>query len=123
MGAVVGAAESMIQTALVGEAVDNGPALIFIADETMRYVAVNAFACKTLGYTREELLSRRVDEIAREPEAPTHFDEMLVRGFRQGRTILTRKDGTTVELLYRASKTQVAGMAFFVSVGFAADES
>ena len=123
MGAAVGDAESIIQTALLGEAIDNGPALVFIADETMRYVAVNAHACRTLGYTRAELLSRRVDDVAREPETPTQFDEMLARGFRQGTAILTRKDGSTVEMLYRATKTQVAGMTFFVSVGFAADEA
>jgi PAS domain S-box-containing protein len=123
MGALMGDAETLIQTALLGEAVDGGPALIFIADEEMRYVAVNEFACRALGYTREELLAKRVDEVAREPEAPTQFDEMLARGFRHGTAILTRKDGTTLEFLYRASKTRVAGMGFFVSVGFAADEA
>jgi PAS domain S-box-containing protein len=117
----MGDAETWIQTALLGEAVDAGPALIFIADEEMRYVAVNECACKALGYTREELLAKRVDEIAREPEAPTQYDEMLVRGFRHGTATLTRKDGTRLDILYRASKTQVAGMVFFVSVGFAAD--
>ena len=115
------AAEALIQTALLGEAIDDGPALIFIADDEMRYVAVNECACRTLGYTREELLALRVDEVAREPEAPTQFDEMLTRGFRHGTSVLTRKDRTTVHFLYRASKTQLAGMNFFVSVGFPAD--
>jgi PAS domain S-box-containing protein len=115
------AAEVLIQTALLGEATDGGPALIFIADDEMRYVAVNECACRTLGYTRDELLALRVDEVAREPDAPTQYDEMLVRGFRHGTSVLTRKDGTTVEFLYRASKTQIAGMSFFVSIGFAAD--
>jgi len=50
------AAEVLIQTALLGEAVEAGPALIFVADEQMRYIAVNQFACSALGYTREELL-------------------------------------------------------------------
>jgi PAS domain S-box-containing protein len=110
----------LIQTALVGEAVDAGPALIFIADETMRYVAVNEFACSALGYTREELLALPVSEVAREPQAPMEFDEMLARGFRHGTALLTRRDGTTVDYLYRAQKTQAAGMTFFVSVGFLA---
>ena len=121
MGGPVAAAEVLIQTALLGEATDEGPALIFIADDEMRYVAVNECACRTLGYTRDELLALRVDEVAREPEAPTQFDEMLARGFRHGTSVLTRKDGTTVDFLYRASKTQLAGMNFFVSVGFVAD--
>jgi PAS domain S-box-containing protein len=121
MSAPVTAAEALIQTALLGEATDEGPALIFIADDEMRYIAVNQCACRTLGYTRDELLAMRVDEVAREPEAPTQFDEMLARGFRHGTSVLTRKDGTTVDFLYRASKTQLAGMNFFVSVGFVAE--
>jgi PAS domain S-box-containing protein len=121
MGCPVTAAEVLIQTALLGEATDDGPALIFIADDEMRYVAVNEYACRTLGYTRDELLTLRVDQIAREPDAPTQFDEMLARGFRHGTSVLTRKDGTTVDFLYRASKTQLAGMNFFVSVGFVVD--
>jgi PAS domain S-box-containing protein len=122
MSAQVTAAEALIQTALLGEAIDDGPALIFIADDEMRYIAVNQCACRTLGYTRDELLALRVDEVAREPDAPTEYDEMLVRGFRHGTTVLTRKDSTTVDFLYRASKTELAGMSFFVSIGFVAED-
>jgi PAS domain-containing protein len=122
MSAQVTAAEALIQTALLGEAIDDGPALIFIADDEMRYIAVNQCACRTLGYTRDELLALRVDEVAREPDTPTQYDEMLVRGFRHGTTVLTRKDRTTVAFLYRASKTELAGMTFFVSIGFVAED-
>jgi PAS domain S-box-containing protein len=122
MSAQVTAAEALIQTALLGEAIDDGPALIFIADDEMRYIAVNQCACRLLGYTRDELLALRVDEVAREPDATTEYDEMLVRGFRHGTTVLTRKDGMTVDFFYRASKTELAGMTFFVSIGFAAED-
>ena len=122
MIAQVTAAETLIQTALLGEAIDDGPALIFIADDEMRYIAVNQCACRTLGYSRDELLALRVDEVAREPHAPTEYDEMLVRGFRHGTTVLTRKDRATVDFLYRASKTELAGMTFFVSIGFVAED-
>jgi PAS domain S-box-containing protein len=113
--------ELLIQTALLGEAVDSGPALVFVADETMRYIAVNQAACKALGYTREELLQLHVPDIARETEAPTQYDELLVRGFRHGTAILTRKDGSTVDFLYRAEQTTVASMPLYVSVGFVYD--
>ena len=112
------AAEALIQTALLGEAVDSGPALVFVADEDMRYIAVNEFACKALGYTREELLDLRVPEVAREAVAPAEYDELLVRGFRYGTSTLTCKGGSTVEFDYRATKTKVAGLQLFVSVGF-----
>jgi PAS domain S-box-containing protein len=115
------AAEALIQTALLGEAIESGPALVFVADEEMRYIAVNQYACDALGYSRDELLGLQVTDVAQGADAPTEYDEMLVRGIRHGTALLTRKDGTTVELLYRAASTTVAGLAFFVSIGFLAD--
>jgi PAS domain S-box-containing protein len=115
------AAEVLIQTALLGEALDTGPALVFVADEDMNYIAVNESACRELGYTRDELLKLRVTEVARETEAPSQYDELLARGFRHGTAVLTRRDGTTVEFAYRATQTTVAGLTLFVSVGFVRD--
>ena len=115
------AAEVLIQTALLGEAVEAGPALVFVADEQMRYIAVNQFACEALGYSREELLAMHVPDVAREPGAPAEYDEMLARGIRDGTALLTRKDGSKVEFFYRAAKTKVAGLSFFVSIGFLGD--
>jgi PAS domain S-box-containing protein len=115
------AAEVLIQTALLGEAVEAGPALVFVADEEMRYIAVNQFACQALGYTREEFLGLYVPEVAREPGASAEYDELLARGVRHGTAALTRKDGSTVDFFYRAAKTKVAGLSFFVSVGFLGD--
>ena len=115
------AAEVLIQTALLGEAVEAGPALVFVADEQMRYIAVNQFACEALGYTRDELLNLHVPDVAQAPGAATEYDELLARGIRHGTTVLTRKDGSTVEFFYRATKTKVAGLSFFVSIGFLGD--
>jgi PAS domain S-box-containing protein len=114
-------AEDLIQTALLGEAVDDGPALVFVADDSMRYVAVNETACKVLGYSRDELLALAVHEVACEPDASTEYDQMLSRGFRHGTAMLTAKDGSQVTFAYRAAQTTVAGLTFFVSVGFVAD--
>ena len=50
------AAEPLIQASLLGEAVDSGPVAVFVADEQMRYVAVNEYAASLLGYSRAELL-------------------------------------------------------------------
>jgi len=116
----MGAAEALIQTALVGEAVDAGPALVFVADEEMRYVAVNRCAAETLGYTREELLQLRVTDVARETGSPAEYDELLARGSRTGVAILTTKDGRELTFEYRATQTKVAGLDMFVSVGFIA---
>ena len=69
-----GAAETLIQTSLIGEALDHGPVLLFLADEDMRYVAVNALACELLGYTRAELLGLRVADVCRDEEAPEEYE-------------------------------------------------
>jgi PAS domain S-box-containing protein len=115
----MGVSEPLIQTSLLGEAVENGPAVVFVADEHGKYVAVNQAACLMLGYTREELLRKRVGEVARYAEAGEEWGEMRRAGTRVGQASLTRKDGTTVELRYVAGATIVAGMPVFVSVGAA----
>jgi PAS domain S-box-containing protein len=118
----MGVAEALIQTALVGEAVDAGPALIFVADEEMKYVATNRHACEVLGYTRDELLKLRVTDVAREPTSPSEYDQMLSRGWRDGVAQLTCKDGATLQFAYRAAQTSVAGLRLWVSIGFLLDE-
>jgi PAS domain S-box-containing protein len=114
----MGSAEALIQTALLGEAVDPGPALIFVADEEMRYIAVNRCACEALGYTRDELLGLSVTDVARESSSPAEYDQMLALGYRDGHALLTCKDGSSLPFAYRASETKVAGLTLFVSVGF-----
>ena len=112
------AAEPLIQASLLGEAVDSGPVAIFVADEQMRYVAVNAYAAELLGYTRAELLALRVTDVARAPEATAHFDEVIAHRQRDGIAVMTRRDGTVFQLGYRARETTVAGMPLYVSVGW-----
>jgi PAS domain S-box-containing protein len=113
----VSVAEPLIQATLIGEAVDNGPAAIFVADENTRYVAVNAFACELLGYTREELLELSVHEIAPSDPVADSFEQLGRSGALRGHSILRRKDGGDVAIEWAASRTTVAGMEFFVSVG------
>ena len=58
-----------MQQGLLYEAWDQAPALVFVADENMHYIAVNRTACETLGYTRDELVSLSVTDIAVAPDA------------------------------------------------------
>jgi PAS domain S-box-containing protein len=109
-------AEPLIQATLIGEAVDNGPAAIFVADENARYVAVNAFACELLGYTREELLELSVHEVAPGAAVIPSFQELGRSGRLSGTTALRHKDGSDITIEWHASRTTVAGMEFFVSV-------
>ena len=107
-------ANPLIQATLLGEAVENGPVAVFVADENRRYVAVNQAACALVGYDREDLLKKHVDDIVTDTGP---WDEMREQGTLAGTATLTRKDGSTVEFAYVAGSTVVAGMPVFVSVG------
>jgi hypothetical protein len=58
-----------------------------------------------------------VTDVARYDEAEVEYHEMRATGTAAGTTVLTRKDGSTVEFTYFAGETEVAGMNVYVSVG------
>ena len=107
-------ANPLIQATLLGEAVENGPVAVFVADENRRYVAVNQAACALVGYSREELLALHVDDIV---EDVGKWDDMRRDGTVTGVAELTRKDGSKTHFHYVAGATVVAGMPVYVSVG------
>jgi PAS domain S-box-containing protein len=109
-------AEPLVQASLVGEAIDRGPVAVFVSDDEMGFVAVNAFACEVLGYTREELLELRVTDVARGPETPLDCERMVAERSRSGSTTLSRKDGSEVDVAYHSRETTIAGMTFYVAV-------
>jgi PAS domain S-box-containing protein len=108
--------ETLIQVSLLGEAIDHGPVGVLVADENMRYIAANQYACDLLGYSRAELLALRVTDVAPSPQSPDEYSKMIKRGFLTGTTVLTRADGESVSAHYVASRTTVAGMELYVSV-------
>ena len=110
----MGVSEPLIQASLLGEAVEHGPAAVFVADEEGRYVAVNQAACALLGYSREELLSLHVTDLV---EDTSKWEEMRQSGRVSGRSSLICKDGTLAEFTYVAGATVVAGMPVYVAVG------
>ena len=113
----MGVSEPLIQTSLLGEAIENGPVAVLVADEHGRYVAVNQAACRLFGYSREELLTMSATDIARYDEAPAEWAEMEMNGTLTGVSTVTRKDGSTFPFAYVAGATIVAGMPVFVSLG------
>jgi PAS domain S-box-containing protein len=111
-----GVAHDLIQQNLLGDAIDDGPVAIFVADENHRYLAVNVYACELLGYAREELLELRVTDVAVNAGAADDYDEMMRTGSHVGLTILRRKDGVELPMNFRASQATVGGMAVYVGV-------
>jgi PAS domain S-box-containing protein len=110
------AAHDLIQQNLLGDAIDPGPVAVFVADEHHRYLAVNAYACELLGYTREELLELRVTDVAVNTGAAQDYEQMMRHGSHRGLTILRRKDGRELAMNFRARETSVGGMPVYVGV-------
>ena len=110
-------ADDDLQRTLLGDAIDEAPVLMFVADEEARYIAVNRHACEVLGYSREELLGMTVSEIAVDPEAPALYEAMVEEGGATGLTPLRCKDGRILSLRYRVSPVTIAGLQFWASIG------
>jgi PAS domain S-box-containing protein len=119
----VSVAEPLVQASLLGEAIDRAPDAVFVADESMRYLAVNRAACTLLGYTREELLSLRMPDVATYPEALEDYDQMIARRSKIGTVVLQRKDGEQIAAAYRAHETKVAGMTVYVAILWPAEKT
>jgi PAS domain S-box-containing protein len=114
----VSVSEPLVQSVLLGDAVEHAPVAILVADDEMRYVAVNQYACDLLGYSREQLLEKRIPDIARYPEAPDEFREMMAKGGLEGVSTVVRADGSELKLRYRAKETTMAGLTYYVSVAW-----
>jgi PAS domain S-box-containing protein len=111
-------ADPRVQQSLLADVLDRAPVLVFVADEEMRYVAVNQTVCDALGYTRGELLRLRVSDVAVTPDAPELYKEMLRTRSQEGMTAIRTKDGRLLQFFYNARETKVAGLRYYVSVGF-----
>lgn len=108
-------ASSLLQETLLGEALENLDAAVFLADERGRYVAVNRYACELTGYQRDELLGLTVLDITADA---SDFERMLAGEKREGTVLLKRKDGKLVECAWRAGETSIAGMTFYVGLNW-----
>jgi PAS domain S-box-containing protein len=105
------------QRTLVGEAIDEAPVLVFVADEDGRYIAVNRQSCEVLGYSRRQLLRMTVPEVAVAPEAADLYAAMLERGHLEGMTPVRCSDGRLVPLRFWAKAVSIGGLEFWLSVG------
>jgi PAS domain S-box-containing protein len=119
----VSVAEPLVQAGLLGEAIDRAPDAVLVADESMRYLAVNQAACRLLGYTREELLKMRMTDVATHPGVAEEYDEMMAHRSKTGTTVLRHKDGTEIAAAYRAHETKLAGMTVYVAILWRDDEA
>ena len=73
-------------------------------DSSRRYIAVNDAACQLLGYTREELLSKTIDEISYPSGAHVRpmFTKFLEDGSMNGIFALRRKTGEAIMVRFES---------------------
>ena len=84
----------------------------FVSEQNGRLVDVNAKACASLGYTREELLTMEMADInvGLTPNMLAEtWDKLTQSGPQQGSRIQRRKDGTTFPVEVRVSRIEFGG--------------
>lgn len=114
-------ARALIDTVLVGEALEHGPVAVFVFDDEGRYLAVNGMACRLLGYQRDDLLARRIGELSVQTasEAVQSYLAAMEAG-TEATTEVRHADGSILRLHFRAAAARVAGMPVFVGVAWPA---
>ena len=81
------------------------PPAIVEVDADRRYVAVNDSACQLLGYSREEFLQMRIDDLAVPSGAhvPSMYQNYVEAGAMEGIFAVKRKRGDAILIRFNAS--------------------
>ena len=113
----------MVQSTLLGELLENAQIAAIAVDDAGRYVAVNQFACDLVGYSREELLGRRVGELNPQTDLPEHVEEVQAGERQEGELLIHRKDGRSLRVAYRTARSTLARMPFTVAFFWAVPDA
>jgi len=79
-----------------------GQRYVVFVDGSRRYTDCTDGVCELLGYSRDEVLQKKIDEISYQPNVTGLFAEYLRTGTQEGDYILQHKDRTPVPVRYRA---------------------
>jgi PAS domain-containing protein len=111
-------AHTLFQQTLLGDAAEHAEIGVLVWNEELRYVAVNTFACRILGVSREDLLGARVGDQNPTAAARDAIEASIEALPASGRTPLA--NGVTVDWMTVAS--DVAGLPHIVGVMWEARE-
>ena len=92
---------------------DNALDAILMADEQMRFVDANPAACVLTGYSREELLQLRVQDVTPLPNQgllDSLWQDLISAGKLDSEFQLLRKDATTIIVEFRAVANFIPGL-------------
>jgi PAS domain-containing protein len=80
-----------------------GAEFVVVANSSRQYLDCTEGVCRLLGYEREELMARTIDDISfHDDQTSELFAEYLRRGQMDGEYVLRHKSGTPVPIRYRA---------------------
>jgi PAS domain-containing protein len=80
----------------------NAEYVVFV-NTSRRYIDFTEGVCKLLGYSRDELLGKRIEDISYDVHAvPLLFAQFLETGAQTGEYVLQRSDHTPLPIRYRA---------------------
>lgn len=76
---------------------------VVFVNSSRQYVDVSDGVCKLLGYSRKELLNKKIEDVSyARDDVPEVFAEYVRKGSMQGEYVLQRKDRTPLPILYKA---------------------
>jgi PAS domain S-box-containing protein len=78
---------------------------VVFVDANRRYVEVTDGVCRLLGYSREELLTKTIEDIAApelRPQVSETFRDYVSQGELEGNYSLVAKDGSRIPIRYQA---------------------
>ena len=79
-----------------------GAEYIVFVDSERRYVDCTSAVCDLLGYTREEMLQRKIDDVSYDSNVQELFELYRTNKEQQGEYVLQRKDRSPVPIYYKA---------------------
>lgn len=111
------ATRRLVDTTLIGEAVESLPLAVFVTDASLNYLAVNAAAAELVGLPRGRLLELRVpDVVARPYEELRQAAQAAEAGdVVTGEVELRRADGSLLEVQHTTMRAGVGGLPVLVS--------
>src|SRR5512136_656386 len=110
--------ESMEELLLCRSCIDRAAVGIFRSDEKGVITYVNEYGCASLGYTKEELLGKRLYDIdpAISRDKMLHLKKILdANGVVTHETVHRRRDGTTFPVEIRANQLEFQGKPYVIS--------
>src|SRR6201995_3306749 len=80
-----------------------GAEFIVFADDNRQYTDASKAVCDLLGYSRDELLKKTVEDVSFKMEnVPAVFAQFVKQGAMEGDYVLQHKDGSAIPIHYRA---------------------